>query len=91
VAEEGDEMTDREYAIKFFGFGLGSKGDSGYGRGGDELEWHLASLVKAVIGSTEMWRHKASGSALFRSEVGDEAGSWATWAKRAVKPVGPGW
>jgi hypothetical protein len=37
VAEEGDEMTDREYVIKFFGFGLGSKGDGGFRRGGDEL------------------------------------------------------
>jgi hypothetical protein len=28
---------------------------------------------------------------LLRPEVGDEAGSWAAWAKWAVKPGGPGW
>jgi hypothetical protein len=40
------------------------------------------------------WQNKAGGGgggALLRPEVGDEAGSLATWAKRAVKPGGPGW
>jgi hypothetical protein len=39
-------------------------------------------------------RHKAGdggGGALLRPEVGDDSGLWATWAKRGVKPGGPGW
>jgi hypothetical protein len=79
---EGGETVGHEYAIKFFSFGWGSKGDGGLWRGGDVLRWCLASLPKAAAGGTTTWRHKTSG---------DEAGSWAAWAKWVVKPGGPGW
>jgi hypothetical protein len=85
-------MVGHEYTIKFFGFGSGSKGDSGFGRGGDGLGWRLASLAKAAAGGTATWRHKAGGGgggALLQLEVGDEAGSWAAWAKRVAKTGGP--
>jgi hypothetical protein len=61
VAWEGSETAGGEYTIKFFGFGSGSKGDSGFWGGGDGLDWRLASLAMVAAEGTVMRRHKAGG------------------------------